>query len=181
MARYAKTLVELSTTFGAEIAKHANGLALSPQRLGSIAGTAQSRQELDDLNRLLAQCQQAYIAHRRAAEREHEALCRDVAPAAAVELSNYFNARVELDLQFEIALLDCLRDFCASAGAICHLIDERRDFIEVTPAMVCFVEDDDLECYQRLMQAVLDAVAKQKYIDTNRKAILAANMERLSR
>ena len=47
--------------------------------------------------------------------------------------------------------------------------------------MVCFDEDDDLERYQRLMQATLDAIAKQKWIDANRKAILAANIERLSR
>ena len=101
--------------------------------------------------------------------------------AAATELSAYFNGRLELDLQFEIALLDCLRDFCANAELICDLIDERRDSIDVTPTMVCFDEDDDLERYQSLMQAALDAIAKQKWIDANRKAILAANIERLSR
>lgn len=179
--RYGNSLVEVSTSFGGEIAKRDLGAALGPQRIATCEGTAQSRQELRELNHLIELSKHAFIEHRGAAEREYERMCLEMAPASAEEFSNYFNMRVRLDLEFEITLLNCMVDFCTHAIALCDLIDDRRAFLEVTPEMVCFDEDDDLESYQRLHQAACDAIAEHKRIDANRKAILAANVERLSR
>ncbi len=180
MARYARTLADLSATIGSEIAKRDLSAALSPQRLVTEAGTAQSRQELQEFNHLMELSKRAFIEHRAVAEREHSNMCLEAAPAAA-ELSDYFNMRVRIDLQFEISLLDCMVDFSANAIALCDLIDARRDLLEVTPTMVCFNEDDDLERYQHLFQATIGAIAEHKRIDANRKAYVAANVERLAR